>query len=353
MKKKNIVYIGAVVIVIIAVSAIAVTMNNNTTHISTGDDIYSSDPYGSAKIPYDLFEPNYSNDTATEFAINPTWNPLTEDYRPRWEGCSDEEYIKIFDDLPKMPQDFYKKYQMFMKGTLTDYDRLGEEYWKQPEFFDLEQNFFNRYVHRNPTMWIIGQLSCKPSYRYVELKPGATVQISTFFHTEVIGSEAYLGAIFYTHFPDNAMKQTGEVIFDQPDNAESFIEAKIISPDNNEIFEDPLFQQQLIGKYVNVENDEKIILFPASYRKINYQNEKIQMGFQEDWCHKIVAEIHIKDNCPPGNYIVAVDFKNPSTSINEEFNWVISGSPYYSFYYTAFREYYPISPYFQILVTVV
>jgi len=354
MKKKTIIIIGAVAIISLAVSAVALSLNYKPEeNKNSSDNPYSNDPYGSSKIPYNAFEPNSLDRTVNNYSVNPIWNDITKDYRPRWKGCSNEEYLNIFGNLPKMPQDFYRKYQMFMKGTLTDYDRLEPEYWKQPEFYGLEQNFFDTYITRWKNQWNIGQISCKPSFRYAELKKGATVQLSTFFHTEIIGSEAYLGAIFYSHLPENAMKQDGTIIFKQPNNAGQYIKTKIVSPSNDEIFMKESFQQNLKGKAVNINSDEKIVLFPATYKKIDEQGTKKLQGFLEKWCHKVTAQIHIKENCPPGEYIVAIDYKNPCSAINEEYNWIISGYPYYSYYFPAVREHYPVAPYFQMIITVV
>jgi len=355
MERKNLLYIGAVGLILLGAGtmAITITKNNNNSNVVYGDNPYSSDPYGSAQIPYNIFEPDTLNTSSSQYAINPIWNELTKDYRPRWTGCSDKEYIQIFKDLPKMPKDFYQKYELFMKGQLTDYDRLEAEYWKQPEFYGLDQSSFNNFINRNPTMWRPGQIGCKPGFRYMELKPGAEVEISTFFHTSITGAQAYLGTVLYAHMPDSAKRLDGEIIYNQSENADKYFEYKIIEPINNEIFESASFQNKIEGKYVNVEDDERIILFEPSYKLNDVEGEKVIIGFQPNWTYKVTTWIHVKNNCPSGNYVVAVDYENPSNVIAEEYNWVITSYPYYGSYQPGFREWYPSAPYFQILITVV
>ena len=312
---------------------------------------YDPNPHNST-IPYELFEPETLNRTVALESINPTYNHLTKDYRPRWDGCTDEQYLQIFGSLPKFPQDFYKRYAMFMRGELTDYDRLGSEYWLQPEFFDMGQGLFEYYIHRTTGMWTPGTVGCKPSVRQVEMKKGATVKLSTFFHTDAVGAEAYLGGVFFALLPDAAISYEGTVIFDQPANAGSYIQARIVEPDNDPIYMSEAFQSALQGLYTNVGENERILLFHPTYNLVDYQGTKRIHGFTSNWCYKISLEITVKSTTPSGTYVVAVDMKNPSDSINQEYNWVLSGSPYYGFYYPAIREWRPVCPYFQVVVVV-
>jgi len=348
VKKLKLLAIGITIILIVSGSLFLLYPRSS---INASDNPYSDNPYDS-KISSNLFQPSSLNETIEAYALNPQWNEITEDYRPHWAGASDEEFKQIFGNLPKMPQDFYKKYKMFMEGKLTDYDRLGPEYWMQPEFYGLNQLFFNTYINRPANMWRIGQISCKPSFRYIEVKPGATLQLSTFFHTEIIGSEAYLGGIIHTIYPDSAMNQEGTVIFKQPDNAEQYITARIISPDNDPIFSSDDFQQKIKGKNINVNDNDRLLLFPAAYSKIDVKGEKQIVGFPESWCYKVTAEFSIANNCPKGDYVVALDIINPSWAIIEEYNWIISGYPYYHFFFPAIREWHPVCPFFQVLITV-
>lgn len=355
-KKKLMIY-SITLIIIISAGVIATQLGvetDNTPSNNNEGDIYSSDPYGSASIPHDLFEPKTLNQTIEYYALNPEWNMLTQDYRPRWTGCTDMEYQQIFGGLPKMPQDFYKKYKMFTEGTLTDYDRLEPEYWMQPEFYGLDQKFFNRYMERwGENMWNIGQIGCKPSFRYVELKRGTTVQLSTFLHTEVIGTEAFLGAVVYVKYPEGAMNLQGTMVFTQPEDTSDYIKTRITSPDNNAIYTSEDFQERIKGLNNNINPSNRLLVFPATYRKVDVQGEKIIEGFSMNWCYKVSMEIKIEKDCPPGDYVVALDIMNPTSPVIEEYNWIVSSDPYYSFFYPAIREYKPEAPYFQVIITVV
>ena len=358
--KKRLVF-GILIIAALLIGAVVIATNsdiiNNQQIVGDDDDDdydpYSPDPYGTSKIPADLFMTESMNKTIDILAVNPVWNDITQDYRPRWKGATDEEFAQIFSELPKMPMDFYRKYKMFMDGQITDYDRLGIEYWSQPEFFGLDSNSFYTYNERWDNMWNIGQVSCKPSHRYVELKRGATVQLSTFVHTGVIGTEAYLGGVVKTDLPDACLTLSGQKVFDQPTNADKYISSKIISPGNDPIYESETFQNIIEGHYDNVLPGRRLLLFPATYRKLNENGEPVIYGFPSDWVKKVTLQIDIAEDCPPDNYIVSLDMENPSETIIQEYNWIISGSPYYSFFFPAIREWRPICPYFQVVITVV
>jgi len=357
-KRKKIIFgtsITIILVVISGVSALMLTGNIDLTIPGSIDDnnvIYSKNPYDSS-INHSLFEPSSLNRTIDKYAVNPVWNPLTKDYRPRWKGCTDEEFKQIFKELPKMPQDFYKKYKMFLEGKLTDYDRLEPEYWMQPEFYGLDTDFFHAYMNRNPTMWRLGQISCMPGFRTVEMKRGATVDISTFMHTSILGSEVYLGGIVYAFFPDKAVNLKGETIFEQPKDAERYIHACITSPDNDPLYTSEDFQNHIKGLYTNVNPENRILLWSPTYQLFDVEGKKVIKGFDKDWVKKITIEVAVDKNCPSGNYVVALNLTNPSKEIVQEYNWQISSSPYYSFFYPAIREYRPIAPYFQLLITVV
>jgi len=347
-------YIAIVIIALVASIAIAAGILIKQKDIGTAIDgvLYSNTPYNST-VPYKLFEPSGLNRTVDALMMNPVYNDLTKDYRPRWTGCTDEEFVQIFERLPKMPQDFYKKYSMFMNGEITDYDRLGPEYWQQPEFYGMDQNSFSNYINRATGMWTPGTISCKPSARQIEMKKGASVSISTFFHGTIEGSEAYLGTIFTPLFPNAALNYDGIKVFDQPADATKYIHATITGPDNDTLFESRPFQKNISGLYTNLGPGERLVLFSPTYQKIDTMGVQTLLGFRPDWCCKVTLAISIASNCPTGTYDVAIDMKNPSDAVNQEYNWVISGYPYYSLYFPAIREWRPICPFFQAIITVV
>ncbi len=351
-KRKNYKLIIGIGITVALIGAVIVGIQAFGGQKIIDDVFYSDDPYNST-VPYDLFEPSSLNKSISQLTVEPVYNPLTSDYRPRWEGCTDAQYVQIFGELPKFPQDFYKKYSMFMHGELTDYDRLGPEYWQQPEFFDMNQHNFNTYVgNRSTKMWTPGTISCKPTFRLVEMKQGATVKLSTFFHTEVIGSEAYLAGIFQVVYPSSAMNYEGVKVFDQPDGVEDYIHARIIVPDNDPVYMSASFQNNMEGLYDDLTENERMFVFPATYRKVDNQGTGVFYGFSPEWSKKVTIEISVDKNCPKGNYDIGVDLRNPTTAVIQEYCWVFSGSPYYSFIFPAIRNWRPICPFFQVIVTV-
>jgi len=317
-----------------------------------GTDVNYSNTPGNAAVNSSLFTPTGGiNWTIDAFALNPTYNPLTNDYRPRWKNATDEQYLQIFGHLPKFPQDFYRKYSLFMQGQLTDYDRLGPEYWRQPEFYGMTQQMFNIYMTQHPGQWTPGTVGCKPTFREVELEKGATVSLSTFFHASIV-AQAYQGAIFYAYLPDAAINYDNVRVFTQPEGAADHIHFKITEPENDSIYESKMFQQNMTGLYQNVGPGERFVLFYPTYYVVDKLGKKENQGYQEGWCYRVTVKITVDTDCPAGTYDVAVDIKNPSTPIIQEFNWVMSSAPYYGMFYSATREWRPVCPFFQIIVVV-
>jgi len=347
-KRKSSSIVIVALIIVVSTIGVGILIYKNSEGSSDGI-LYSDDPYNST-VPYKLFEPSGLNRTVSQFISNPIYNTLTGDYRPRWTGCTDEEFMQIFGSLPKMPQDFYKKYSMFMNGELTDYDRLGPEYWQQPEFHSLDQTAFNNYLNRPGTgMWTPGTIGCKPSVRQIEMRKGASVSVSAFFHGNVEGSEAYLGTIFYVLFPDAAMNYDGVKIFNQPSDASKYIHASITGPDNDIVFTS--FQKNITG--LGIGANERLVLFSPTYHKNDMMGKQMQLGFKPSWCYKVTLAISVDKDCPTGTYDIAIDMENPSAAINQEYIWVLSGYPYYAFYFPAPREWRPVCPFFQVIITVV
>lgn len=319
---------------------------------ATGD-IYYSGGINNASIQANQFYKGNVSIPVDDFALNPTWNPITQDYRPRWTGCDDETFKTIFHNLPKFPQDFYKKYKLFMLGQLNDYERLGSEYWQQPEWYDLNQMKFSHYINGWEPYWNIGQVSCKPMVRMIEIKRGVTMNMSTYFHADISGSQAYLGGIIFAYLPNQAMDLYGKTVFLQPEKAKDYINVKITTPQNDPLFMSNEFQRHIKGLYNGLELGQRVILFPATRQIVNNQGIEALAGYPIDFVAKVSFEVTVNKNCPTGEYVVAVDLKNAASAVVEEYNWEISGSPYYSFFFNAIRETHPACPFFQLIMVVV
>ncbi len=345
MKNKK--YLLIPIIVISFVLTILI-LNSTIKETNPIGGIYSDKPYETL-IPADQFQQN----PVGKYITNPQYNHLTDDYRPRWDSGTDAQFVRVFQNLPKMPQDFYRKYDMFFKGTLTDYDRLGPEYWKQPEWYGLNDKFYDDYINRSETHWRIGEISCRPSTRNIEIQPGNSAILSTYMYSSILGSEAYLGVILFPFYPETAMTLQGKNIFTNPSHIEKYVDISIVSPENNEIFEDGDFQQRIVGKYTPLTNEERFVLFPPTYTIVDNQGEKILHGYPENWCYKVELQLTVKSGCPKGNYVVALDARNPPSVVNEEFMWLLTGNPYYSFYFNGIRTGKPVAPYFQIVFSVI
>ena len=113
----------------------------------------------------------------------PVYNDITGDYRPKYSDMSDEEYEWIFEELPEFRQDFFSIVELIQEGKITDYERVDECYWKQPEFYLGWFGSLDIYLDNNPDTWITEGYGCYPSIKECTAQKGSIIDINTYFKT--------------------------------------------------------------------------------------------------------------------------------------------------------------------------
>jgi len=329
LEKKNKV---AVVILVLLVSSVAIaslffTSSDGLKLTTVGNPSYDY-LKGATVIPYETRKVNY--------------NEATGDYRPEYP-ISDEQYGLFFGNLPPFPQDFYDITTLVYDGRVTDYTRLSENYWKQPEFFSGWFSSFNSsYLNHDPAMWLPSGYSMFPLIKEVKAPSGETVTVSAFMRTG-FGTESYQGIIFRPSLPHTAKALTGEVIFEQPPNADKYLKLSIITP-NNPIFES--FKNNIQTN--NVQEEDWFVVLKPTLQKIDGK----LIGFQNDWIRQFDVEIEISSNTPKGMYVIAIESHTPCFHINQEFYLSHEHEYYGKYYFPGGRIQKSETPHFQIILEV-
>lgn len=341
-KKSPIFLIIITILTVISLFAVAILLPNNGNQgfFNNNDDNWNPGNYTFPFVPQgvSLLPPIY--------IMNPQKNPYTDDYRPIYANMTPEQYKVFFDELPKIPKDFYETTKLISEQKLTNFDRLGPEYWKQPEFYPgWLQSVDGMYIHNNPYEWIAHGYGCYPAAKHVETFPGATFESSTFFMTGY-GVETYQGIILSPKFPKHAVNMIGETVFDQdPEKVSKWFDVSIVNPKTESWLKRICENLTSQGKYINVDFDREVLcVLKPTYTKYADGTED---GFPADWAKKVTFKIKVSPDCPKGNYCLILNFRNPSEAINEEMYWI------YKLWYTPAVGYYVKDiPYYQLIITV-
>lgn len=309
--KKNIKILAVVSTVIIVGSATAYILSDNN---SIG------------KIPiHEPGSPSYDYEEGSTIApgeyFDPIFNDITGDYRPAYDFFSPTQYDWFFSKLPPFPEDFFYIAQLVYQGKITDYDRLDENYWKQPEFYP---GWFKSVVNSSYVkpeewvgMWTPEGYGCYPTIKEITLKNsrGKSVVINTYFRT-AFDTNSYQGLIIRPYFPDKAVGILGGTLFEQPDNVERYISLNILNEDDKMYNS---FKNMLASDNVG-ENDYFTILKPThKIIRDKYGNKIGETGFPDDWVRILQIELNIAEDTPAGQYVVAIKIDKPCDAINQEF----------------------------------
>ena len=334
MKKK---FIIAVVAIIIVASLVA-----------TATFMYTND--GSFTLFHEPGEASYDYRQGANIIpgkyFDPVYNDVTGDFRPIYEEIEDIEYEWYFSELPEFPQDFFTKAKLVYDGKITDYSRLGEEYWKQPEFYPAWFNVFpnSSYVDYNPEQWTPEGYGCYPSIKEVSTKvKGRSINVDTYFRTG-FATHAYQGIIVRPYIPEYAVSVIGNPLFENPEDASKYIKVRITNPDD-ELYEK--FKDSI--SYSNVKDEDWMtILKPTHALLYNEYAEFVgEAGFPDDWVRRLNVEITLADNIPNGDYCIGVKVYMPCFEINQEYYF-----HYGAWYFPGGRYQITGRPHFQIIMHV-
>jgi len=278
------------------------------------------------------------------------YNEYTNDYRPLYDGMTQDHYDWYFKDLPAFPKDFFDIANLVYEGKITDYNRLSEKYWKQPEFYPTWFNSVYKYTRHDEKRWRPEGYGCYPNIKEVTTDVrDDTITVSTYFRT-AFDTNSYQGLIIHPYLPSSAISMLGNTIFEQPDDAEKYISISINNPDDS-IYDS--FKNNL--PYTNVEPCDWFTILKPTHLIIRdeYNNKIGESGFPSDWVRLLNLDITIAEDTPKGDYVVAIDILTPCFSINQEYYYSTNHEYYGNLYYPAGNYFQRNTPHFQAIIRVV
>jgi len=279
--------------------------------------------------------------------MSPVYNNATGDYRPVYQNMSDEEYEWIFGELPEFKRDFFSIVELVQEGKITDYGRVSDSYWKQPEFYVGWFGSVDIYLDNDPDTWITEGYGCYPVIKEGTATKGSNIDVTSYFKTS-FATESYQGIIVRPYFPESALNLLGGTIFEQPENPEKYLTISIANPDDTlyNSFKDTIID--------NVETDDWMTILKPTYRTITdeYGNFVQYKGFPNDWVQLLNLSVDIASDTPTGDYVIAIKIVSPCFSINQEYYFSTEHEYYGGLYIPGGHIYKTLVPHFQLMLHV-
>jgi hypothetical protein len=218
----------------------------------------------------------------------------------------------------------------------------------QPEFYS---SWFDcvgySYIRNDPKIWTPEGYGVFPMIKEVYANAGKTITVNAYLRTGY-GVEAYQGLILKPYFPENAKSLSGEILFEQPENADKHLSTKIINPDNSiyESFKDDIYVDNV------EEQDWFVVLNPTYSITRNDDGTFTESGFPDDWIRMIELEVTIPEDTPKGTYCIAIKSDVPCFYINQEFYLSEDHEYYGALYFPAGTIRKSNVPHFQLVLNV-
>ncbi len=282
--------------------------------------------------------------------LEPTFNDITNDYRPMYEGLSEEQYGYFFSELPEFKEDFFTIAQLVYDGKITDYSRLSEDYWKQPEFYPgWFASMPEAYINNDPNRWTPEGYGCYPTIKEVEATVGSNIIVNTYFKSGY-GTESYQGLVVKPIFPTVAKDLLGNTLFENPVDVTNYIDIRIENPDDI-IYEG--FKDRLVSN--NVREEDWFVIFKPTYQLLRDKYGDIvgEKGFPDDWVRVVDLAVDISSSAPKGTYVIALDIEPPCFEINQEFYFSTDHEYYGASYHPSGYFHRTEIPHFQLVLKVV
>lgn len=219
-----------------------------------------------------------------------------------------------YSNLPPFPKDFYPIRVLTQYGVLDDLDSLGEEYWKQPEFYPgFEGQGVQMMANPPIDRWSASGFRSYPADIQAEVSPGSSFTRVIFLSTSWL-VETYQGMELYAYYPS-------ETSSPYPDLNGSY-----------SIAQDP----EAAARYFRTEVDPSLVLLEPAFPI-----------FSSEWVKKIRVKVSVSPDTPSGTYAIGINARPPPGDIARQ--WVRKYLTYYTSGGTATGV---GRPYYQIIVTV-
>ena len=226
--------------------------NTNGTNATIRSKPYSQDLENRLKAAI-------SNDTSNNNTARP-------DYLPP----------EMFARLPPMPGDFYQVRELVRIGRITDFDKLEDRYWQQPEFFPHFEDLGLPILQNPPKdRWGAYGIATYPADSVSSINPGESLDVYFFIKSNYL-VETYQGIDLAVGYPAKADIISG---YDLPDGAKK-------------VEQDPNTTQ----KHITATVDPAIFILEPNFPIYNTNGTR-----------KLKMTINVSSDTPPGNYVISLD----------------------------------------------
>lgn len=195
---------------------------------------------------------------------------------------------ELFANLPPFPEDFYAMKVLVEFGKIPDLGRVGEEYYKQPEFYpQFETNGVQ--MMQNPPVgrWAPYGYGSYPSETLVATTNDTEFTVYTYFHSSWL-VESYQGLGLVPVFPAVANMLQNEF----PDGA------RYVAQNPNEA-----------QKYFDVSITPGAILLEPAFPV-----------FGKNWAQRVAMKIKVK-GAPKGRYVIGIGIGSVPKELDAQWVW--------------------------------
>ncbi|MDO8340244.1 MAG: hypothetical protein Q7T16_06325 [Candidatus Burarchaeum sp.] len=239
---------------------------------------------------------------------------LIEAQKQRAEAISKRpDYLPevVYQNLPAFPKDFYEMRVLVQYGKL-DLQDIGEEYWKQPEWYpSFEGAGLNMMQNPPRDRWGAWGIGVYPSDMMVETDQGTSFTATTYIYSSWL-VQTYQGVGAELLYPASSSVSYEQVGF--------------------KVVQDPVEA----AKQFEVSFEPKGMLIGPSFPI-----------FGEDWAQKQLVHVQVKPDAKPGNYVIGVNPGPPPSDMEKEW-FKIYRTKYVTSAFSSGLD----RPYFQITVVV-
>jgi len=211
---------------------------------------------------------------------------LVSNYRQRAcniEGCVNEQ---VFEYLPDVPEDFKTVDIMVENNRFLVNENFtegvpDENYYKQPEFYPTWENNFYKYISEESADETYGVHPRDLIIR--KIKPNSEILAVTYFHNGWV-NEKYKGMQLISFYPTTGSTPLDDLyVIQSPEKVKDYFEVNFLT--------------------------SNILLLEPTYPK-----------FKNNWAQKVRLSIEVKDNIPPGKYVIAIAAIKPPHTLEE--TWI-------------------------------
>jgi len=182
----------------------------------------------------------------------------------------------MFKRLPEFPKDFYQIRTLVRTGRITDFANLEERYWMQPEFFpNFEEIGVPLLSHPPENRWGAYGIAVYPADMVSTIEQGKSLDTYFFIKSNYL-VETYQGVNLIPIYPSHTAIQSG---FELPDGSKEVKQ-------NSSIVKD----------YFDVKVEPNPFILEPNFPIYNINGTR-----------KIKMTITVKENTPPGEYVVGLD----------------------------------------------